>query len=362
MNFHKTIFYLYLILNCLSSFVYSEINLEEFTQDFILDTKKIIIPGYPHAFNPSITKWKGRWLMSFRLVGCDEKNSRLIPNISSASAMDVGLIYLDDELNPIGEAQFIFLDHPNKKRPYLLAEDARLIVNEERLYIIYSANKEAEVEDSGFRVYVAQLDNDEQNNFFVIHNECLSIFEGVNSNKREKNWTPFIYQTELLLSYQLFPHKIFRPLLDGSECCETVANSFPSLTWEWGELRGGTQALQLSEDYYLGIFHSSINLSTIHSNNQSIPHYFMGAYLFSSSPPFEIKYISPEPIIGTNFYQGLTYEPYWHPVCVVFPCGLVINEEDVWVIYGRQDHEIWIAKLDKKNLINSLIPISTLLE
>lgn len=362
MNLYKMIFFLYFILSRFDHSLYSEVNLEEFSQDFVLETKKIDIPDYPHAFNPSIIKWKGQWLMSFRVVRDENNISKSIPNIGSASVMDIGLIYLDDELNPIGNPQFIFLDHPNKKRPYLLAEDARLIVNEEHLYLIYSANKEAEIEDSGFRVYVALLDKDDKNNLFCIHNECLSIFEGVNPNKREKNWTPFIFQSELLLSYQIFPHKIFRPLLDGSEYCETVGNSLPSLIWEWGELRGGTPALQLNEDYYLGIFHSSTCLSTIHSNNQSIPHYFMGAYLFSSSPPFNIKYISPEPIIGANFYQGLTYEPYWHPVCVVFPCGLVINENDVWIIYGRQDHEIWIAKLDKKKLIASLIPVSTLLE
>jgi predicted GH43/DUF377 family glycosyl hydrolase len=83
-------------------------------------------------------------------------------------------------------------------------------------------------------------------------------------------------------------------------------------------------------------------------------------YLFSSKPSFEIKYISPEPIIGPNFYHGLSYEPYWGPVCVVFPCGVVILEEEIWVTYGRQDHEIWIARLDKRKLLDSVIHVSIL--
>jgi predicted GH43/DUF377 family glycosyl hydrolase len=182
----------------------------------------------------------------------------------------------------------------------------------------------------------------------------------MNIDRREKNWTPFIHEDKLLLAYTIDPHLIFRPFLDGSEECETVAKSYPSSIWEWGEIRGGTPAIQLSDDYYLGFFHSSILLNSVHSNNIPILHYFIGAYLFSTKPPFEIKYISPEPIIGNNFYHGAIYKPYWHPVRVVFPCGLIIHNEEVWISYGKQDHEIWIAKLDKRKLLADLIHISTL--
>lgn len=352
--FQRIIFFLFLTCGSSCAFMHAHNDLEEISQDFFLEIKKITLPNYPHAFNPSIIQWKGRWLMSFRLVSHPEE----VSSVFSATESDIGLIYLDDELNPVGNPQFISLDHPKMKRPHILAEDARLIVKGGCLYVVYSGNKEEIIEDSGFRVYVAQLDSD-KDGFFVVHNECLSSFEGANPERREKNWTPFIYESDLLLSYGLFPHRIFRPYLDGSEHCETIANSLPSFIWEWGELRGGTPAVKLDENYYLGFFHSSTWLKTVHSGNKRIPHYFIGAYLFSSTPPFEIKYISPEPIIGRDFYHGSTYEPYWHPVCVVFPCGIIVNEKDVWVTYGRQDHEIWIAKLDKKKLLKSLIHVST---
>jgi len=358
MNFFSKIFVVFsLSISCLSSLVYAQKDWEEIAQDFVLETKKIEIPNYPHAFNPSIIKWKGRWLLSFRAIS----DTAQISTICSASESDLGLVYLDDNLEPIGQPQTIVLDHVAKQRPYLLAEDARLISNENNLYLIFSANKDAIITDAGFRMYVAQLgENDE--GFFVIQNECLSVFDGNKSCLREKNWVPFIYNSELLLAYYLFPHKIFRPLLEGSECCELVAKSYPSVTWEWGELRGGTPALPINQDCYLGFFHSQIFTKTVHSNNTVTPHYFMGAYLFSLKPPFEIKYISPEPIVGKNFYHGLLYEHYWHPVNVVFPSGLVIHEDEIWVLYGRQDHEIWIAILDKQGLLDSLIPVSTLRE
>ena len=98
-------------------------------------------------------------------------------------------------------------------------------------------------------------------------------------------------------------------------------------------------------------------MSTVHSEELDMPHYFMGAYTFSQHPPFEITKISPEPIVCHGFYDGLKYKPYWKPVRVVFPCGYIMNEHYIYVSYGRQDHEIWVIKLDKHKLKNSLIPV-----
>lgn len=356
MLFLKHVFlYFFLTLSFLNNSVLASLDLEEFKQDFFIEIKQITIPDYPWAFNPSIIQWKGRWLMSFRVI-TDDTN---ISPVCSAAGSKLGLVYLDDELNPLQELHFISLQHPSQTRPDILVEDARLIVCEERLHIIYSGNKDAEVTDAGFRVYVAELYDDE-NGFHIINNECLSIFDEADTNTREKNWVPFVYRKKLLLAYKLSPHIIFHPLLDMSERCETFSRSFPSIIWEWGEIRGGTPAVKLNDEHYLGFFHSSIHLKTIHSNHMPVQHYFIGAYIFSSQPPFKIQYISPEPIVGPNFYKGKSYEPYWHPVCAIFPCGLVIQENQIWISYGRQDHEIWIAKIDKKKLLDSLIHVSSL--
>jgi predicted GH43/DUF377 family glycosyl hydrolase len=82
----------------------------------------------------------------------------------------------------------------------------------------------------------------------------------------------------------------------------------------------------------------------------------MGAYTFSPEPPFEVTRISPSPIVGKNFYHGVTHRT-WKPLRVVFPGGFVSDEKHVWIVYGRQDHEVWAAKLDKQKLLQSLIPV-----
>jgi len=143
--------------------------------------------------------------------------------------------------------------------------------------------------------------------------------------------------------------------------CETIACTFGQFNWNWGELRGGTPGLLDEEkDEYLAFFHSSKEMATIHSQGKKILHYFMGAYTFASRPPFAITKMSPEPITGKGFYEGIVYEPYWKPLRVVFPCGYIVNDQFIWVSYGRQDHEIWMVKLNKKGLYDSLIPVQTI--
>ncbi len=90
-----------------------------------------------------------------------------------------------------------------------------------------------------------------------------------------------------------------------------------------------------------------------------MPHYFFGAYTFSKAHPFEINRISPEPIIAKGFFSGAIYKPYWHPIRCVFPGGFVYDEQFIWVVYGRQDRELWVVKLDRHKLIGGLIPVES---
>lgn len=338
-------FCLFITIFCTN--IRGNINLEEDVEPFVLETKRIHIPGHPDAFNAGIIRWQGRLLLSFRVIP-DPKmkyNSRL------------GLVWLNDDFEPVGTPQILETHEPGfPVAPR--SEDARLLTVGDKLYIVYSDNKEEKLSKGGFRVYVGQLTFDGEK--FSVHAiECLSKYEGETRNLREKNWVPFDYEGQLLLAYSLSPHRIFRPLLDSSGQCETVAISEKPIDWDWGELRGGTPGL-LDDGAYLSFFHSWKDMSSIHSENKTVSHYFMGAYIFSPSPPFEITAISPKPIIGKGFYTGQSYKPYWKPVKAIFPCGFVFDDHFIWVAYGRDDHEIWIVKLNKKGLLGSLRSLTRL--
>ncbi len=96
-------------------------------------------------------------------------------------------------------------------------------------------------------------------------------------------------------------------------------------------------------------------MATAQSQGKSIKHYFFGAYTFDSCPPFSISGVSSSPIVGKDFYSGPEYKTV-KPLRVVLPCGFVFYDHYVWVVYGKQDHEVWVAKLCKKGLYASLVP------
>lgn len=355
LSYTKTIFINLILLILHQTTIYSNVDLEKNAQDYVIATKRILIPEHPFAFNPSIIKWKDKLLMSFRIL--PEGFCSLLNEISSSGESRIGLVLLDENFNPISKPQLLFADEHPSNIP-LRSEDARLITVNNRLYIVYSDNHDKIVTEGRFRMYVSEIDFDGEL-FFTYPSERLSCFEGENKKRREKNWVPFEYNNNLLLAYSLSPHLIFKPIV-GTETCETIASSQGEFSWLWGELRGGTQTLLIDNQQYLGFFHSCIDLATYHSNGKKIPHYFIGAYTFSNQPPFEINQISPEPIIGKNFYHGNDYEPYWKPVQVVFPGGLIVDDSFIWLAYGRQDHEIWVAQLDKARLLESLVPVTTI--
>ncbi len=343
---------LFLMLFSLSGVAHAcnpAINLEEqFSNDIVQDTKRIIIPEYPFAFNPSIVSWQGKNLMSFRVI----------PNRKERYTSYIGLIWLDSEYNPIGTPYILKTRESTNSAPSR-AEDARLIVVDNTLYIVYSDNPRLKIDRGGFRVHIAKVDwNGEKFTFDTP--KSLTEFYGKNDKLREKNWVPFDYNGSLLLAYSLTPHLIFEPNIN-METCNRVATSVNDIRWAWGILRGGTPALLLeNEKEYLAFFHSSKPMTSIHSDQRTALHYFIGAYTFSNTPPFNITRISSQPIVGNGFYTGETYAPYWHPVKAVFPCGYVMDEDSIWISYGRDDHEIWIARLDKEALFKNMIPVASL--
>lgn len=187
-----------LLLLFVSSSLFGLIDLRHMQQDFVLETKQIKIPGYPNAFNPSIIRWQNKLLLSFRLV----------PDRTRKFHCSLGLVWLDENFDPISEPQLLETNFPGSPIESRI-DDARLIAVDETLWLVYADNKDEKVTRGGFRVYIGQIECI-GNYFFLNNQECLSSFEGESLNKREKNWTPFDYKGNLLLAYSLNPHLIFQ--------------------------------------------------------------------------------------------------------------------------------------------------------
>ncbi len=322
----------------------SETNLDDMAQSFVLETKRIVIAPHDFAFNPSIIPWNGGLLLSYRLEHPKEK-----------PVNRYGFIWLDEQFDPIGEPYVFHLE--NLKKGDYTANDIRLIGVGEDLYIVYNQCTKINIFSKKVpRLYIRKVLFDGVN--FSFSEPLLLYFKGMDKNKYEKNWMPFIYQDNLYFVYSISPHRILKPNLKTGEC-EFVYRTFPNINWDFGELRGGSPAI-ISGGEYLAFFHSMVDAASMHSEGKKTLHYFMGAYTFSSEPPFQITKISPQPIVSKGFYEGKHRRVEWgEPRRVIYPAGFIQDENYVWVAYGRNDCEAWIAKIDKQGLIDSLVPVSS---
>ncbi len=315
---------------------------DKVNQNFILETKKIEIPGHPYAFNPSIVRWRGSLLMSFRTY-----------NPLTRSTNPFGLVWLNNDFEPISTPQLFELPFKN---PVLVSkqQDPRLIIVGEQLFVAYNNILEHVTQKEMRRMFLAEIHFDGIN-FTASEPECLEHFEGENQMRYEKNWVPFDYKAQLHLAYSIIPHRILRPHF-GTKTCETIFSTKKTFKWNWGVPRGGTQAI-LDGDHYIAFFHSWVDVPSVQSGGKKITHYVMGAYTFESKPPFALLAATSEPIVAKDFYQPPFYRT-WKPLRCVFPSGLLVDENYFWVTYGRQDHESWVIKIDKRKFLKSLTPIS----
>lgn len=329
----------FILLIChvvISTSLFANENLEDLASDIVLDHFVIQIPDYPKIYgNPSMVRWDGRILMSFRYLN----------NPDTEWHSKIGLVWLNDDFQIISPAELLDTRVHNPHIPSR-SEDARLAVIGDRLFITYN-DSFGGWDDGVRRVCLAELKHD-GSRFYTASIDILENYPGEHRHW-EKNWMPFDYYGTLLLVYSISPNRIYLPYI-GLGSCDLVSETHAALSWDYGELRGGTPAI-LVDGEYLSFFHSYRMMSSQQSNGHHTFHYFFGAYTFSPKVPFGITRVSQTPIAGRGLYS------YRGGKKVVYPGGFVYDENYIWLVCGRDDCEICMVKIDKKGLMNSLKPV-----
>lgn len=315
----------------------------EVWKSIVVATKKLEFHNFPKAFNPSLAHTNIGVLLTFRYL----------PDPNRPWISQIGIVRLDENtLEPNEAPQILQTRSPNSKTPSQ-AEDARVYFSREngKTYILYNDNVEiVNPTDTQRRdIFIAQLDS--INGTFVMSEPTrLYHYDQYRHVKWQKNWFPFEYDGILLLNYSINPHEILYPnLMDGK--CVTLSMTKIFNNWKFGKIRGGTPALMVDGEY-VTFFHSSMRAFSPASPDDDRYHYFMGAYAFSSEPPFEITKITPLPLVSKGFYEESDAEKR-----VIFPGGYFIKERYLHVAYGRNDSEIWIASIDKDLLKANMVPV-----
>ena len=299
---------------------------------FIESTIQVDIPEYPKAYNASIIPLKNRYLLAFRI---DRYRLPLAQNLSHFRNY-IGLVLLDQDFKPIQRSTI--LDELGSR-----CYDPRLFLEGEKIFMSYGSAYEGDP-DAVSRSRINLVEIRVQEDQFLLKKSVPMKVKDI--RKFEKNWSLFSYNNQLFYTYLIQPHKI----LSVDTCfgyCKEVASSDTPFSWHFGELKGGTPALE-REDCYLAFFHSGIWFLGRHF-------YFMGAYTFSKEPPFEILKISADPFFYHDFY---TSERNPNIISnVTFPGGYFVRNGKIYLCYGENDASIKIAVLDEKGLLEGLSPI-----
>lgn len=314
----------------------------------ILDSKLLHIDGYPNAFNASfIREDNGDYLVTFR-SDC-KKNPNLMP-----TAITMGVAHMGADLSAVYNLSEYRCKH-------IGAHDGRLFWYNYCRYLMYTylvypesvqqIDRDKLRDTDCMRVAVARLDKN------GVVQDLRELQYGL--QKKEKNWTPFEYCNEIGRSYLYCVYR-FNPkeiiCIQDSGQIEIVVQeqekSQPLMDiWErrWGEIRGGTPAIDIGEEY-LTFFHSSFNM-------KRHVWYVCGALTFEKNPPFKIKRISAEPILAHSFYQSVSTDKriYSSNKHILFPCGLICENNILRLICGENDIAIRIITFDKMRLIENLV-------
>ena len=307
--------------------------------DFVISTKQLILEEFPNAFNPSIVKIESGYLLTFRYC----------PNRKQDNFSYIGIVKLNKNFKPISSPQLLDARFNNTEIPSQ-CEDSRIFRLNNKLYIIFNDNPEVSLPTIKQRrdMFLSEL-QEKDGQFFLSPPLKLIHEHKYDEVLWQKNWVPFEWNGNLLLSYSISPHDILIANLETGICSPYYTSSM-NFSWKFGILRGGTPAL-LVDGKYLAFFHSAMMAESPVSKGKKMYHYYMGAYTFSAEPPFTILKMTPTPINGKKFYTKSKLEKK-----IIFPCGFVVSDNIIYVVYGKDDREIWIATINKKLLRKSMVP------
>ncbi len=308
-----------------------------FGDDFIKWTRPVEIPKAPGAYNASFIEYEEGFLMAFRY------DTYILPIGYNLEAYHqyICLIKLDRDFNPIGEITYC---RELGDRAY----DPRLVRVGSEIYLTYSSARPEDAHSSMGSVLRFTNVQPLGGQFRVMP---PLTFQPPFQSLFEKNWVPFDYEGLFLIGYTINPHAIMSVNLENGINTHLFTTS-PQIRWDWGIIRGGTPAV-LMDGEYLGFFHSSCHDPVTHRYT-----YYVGAYTFQSRPPFSLTRISAKPFTHKDFYS--TPEIPLSTSLVLFPAGLVVKGNQIFVSYGENDGAIKVMEIDKNLLYKTLQVLSPL--
>lgn len=147
---------------------------------------------------------------------------------------------------------------------------------------------------------------------------------------------PFEFEKKLYMIYGFNPYRVLEVNTDTGVCTE-ITNDSHAVTWNYGEVRGGTPAIDYNESEFIHFFHSSKDFTFPSGLTKKV--YFAGAMTFSKSIPFKPKRMIEHPIMDSSYYDQE------NPGLFIFPTGIIKEDKYFHLFMGKNDSHMIRSKI-----------------
>lgn len=295
---------------------------------------QIIIGGGGTCYNGCIEKLQGGFIMFYR---------RNLSPVNRAGIDIIEYVFLDNDFGIMSTPRALDLGGH-------YFEDPRIIICQNRIFLFVGGPDLDPTDWRSRRIYIAEL---------LIIGSSVSVkhppvqLEPPFGNAAcEKNWVPFIYQGEVYLVYSITPHIVMKlDLSDYSFSKYYVSNK--GFKFPGGSVSCGTPPKKTPYGF-LTFFHSveypfqylSLSANVQERQKSHTRHYSMGAYFFSTTPPFEISHVIGSSLSYDGCMQSVN-KRVTREDRVMFPAGMVIdNGKTALVSVGENDTLTKIVAFD----------------
>jgi hypothetical protein len=300
--------------------------LEELVEVKFKKELKYNLPSHWFPMNPSIVNWNNQLWMIQRTVNyrVKEDGNYQVKDDGQIETRNY-LVRLDSNLDIVSSAPML---HPDNWGPTIWdyvkgIEDCRLFVKNNELWCSATVREKNIVGLCEMYLFKILDPTSAEPKF-----EIVSVMQGPEPHRHEKNWMPLTPVTDCGFVYSMEPTVVI------GDRQNITTNITPSIAVE--NFRGGSQVIKFDQGY-LAVIHESVEMF---DGLRNYVHRFV--YL---NDKFVLERISPRfKIAGRRieFVSGIAYHP---------------DSQDLVVSYGLSDRESWLLQLSHESVLRILKPI-----
>lgn len=289
-----------------------------------------------HPMNPSIRKTERGYELICRAVNYTQKDAKIFNTVDEAGIFRTRnfLLHYDLEFNLLSQKEIIE-NLPRERVDCWIStrlkglDDCRIFEwNKERWFTCTTNDTNP---TGNFQISLCKLGDKGRRGEMEV--EKLVPLQGPDPDRCEKNWLPFIRDSELYLIYSYDPFIIYKPDVETGECA-TLLHYVPP--HDFSRFRGSAAPIPFDEGYLI-IVHEIFHL-----------------------PDYERRYTHRFLYLDKNFSVKLASKPFtFRHLGIEYCCGMILDHSgsELIIPIGVEDREAYLCFVDKRAVRSLLEPL-----